>query len=113
MLFLPSRKQRRFRRHWMSVPVDIRDAESRMDGVSINISEGGMYLFAATNLPVGSRIELEFRPPDKNQPRRVCGVIRRRALYLYGIEFLHGEGDSTCAELMAQADNLPDRYSAL
>lgn len=59
-----------------------------MDALGINLSEGGMGLFAVTNIPVGSRIQLEFLLPQSEEPVRVEGQVRHRALYLYGIEFL-------------------------
>ena len=59
-----------------------------MDALGINLSEGGMGLFAVTNIPVGSRIHLEYLPPRSKEPVRVEGQVRHRALYLYGIEFL-------------------------
>jgi PilZ domain len=54
----------------------------------MNISGGGMGLFAVANLPVGSQIEVEFPSPESGLRTRIPGTIRHRALYLYGIEFL-------------------------
>ena len=70
------------------MPVVICNRRSRIDGHSINLSEGGIYVFAAANFSVGTQIEIEFRPPGSNELLRIRGTIRRRALYLYGIEFL-------------------------
>jgi hypothetical protein len=70
--------------------------------VSINISDSGMYLFAAADLRVGGEIELEFCPQDSKEKVRACGVVRRRALYLYGIEFV-------AAESSRVADRTADR----
>lgn len=53
-----------------------------------------MYLFAAAHLPLEADIEIEFRPPDAKQSVCVRGTVRRRALYLYGIEFV---GDDAVA----------------
>jgi hypothetical protein len=47
-----------------------------------------MCLFAIANIPVGSQIEVEFLPPSSNTVVRSSAIIRHRALYLYGIEFL-------------------------
>jgi hypothetical protein len=47
-----------------------------------------MYLFSAADLPLGSEIEMEFCPPESKRTISISGVVRRRALYLYGIEFL-------------------------
>jgi hypothetical protein len=87
MLFVPAKNRRRSQRHWVAVPVLIRNGGSSIDGFSINISEGGVYLFAAANLSLGTQIEIEFRPPGRKRLVRALGIVRRRALYLYGIEF--------------------------
>ena len=59
-----------------------------MDALGINLSDVGMCLFAIANLPLGSRIQVEFLPPQCKERVRVFGTVRHRALYLYGIEFL-------------------------
>lgn len=58
-----------------------------MDAVGINLSDSGMRLFTIANLPLGSQIQVEFLPPRSKERIRVCGIVRHRALYLYGIEF--------------------------
>jgi hypothetical protein len=58
-----------------------------VDALSINVSDGGMYLFAAAHLGIGTQIEISFRLGEKGLVR-TWGIVRRRALYLYGIEFL-------------------------
>jgi hypothetical protein len=35
-----------------------------------------------------SQIQIEFLPPRCLERIRVCGIVRHRAVYLYGIEFL-------------------------
>ena len=40
------------------------------------------------NLEMGSQIQVEFLPPQNKEPVRVSGIVRHRALYLYGIDFL-------------------------
>jgi hypothetical protein len=47
-----------------------------------------MCLFTMANLQVGSQIQVEFLPPQSKEPVRVFGVVRHRALYLYGVDFL-------------------------
>jgi hypothetical protein len=37
---------------------------------------------------VGSQIQVELFPPRSTELVRVSGIVRHRALYLYGIEFL-------------------------
>ena len=60
---------------------------THIEGVTINVSEHGIYAFAATKLSVGDEIEITFCPPGQKMVR-VRGVVRRKAVYLYGIEFL-------------------------
>jgi hypothetical protein len=95
MFFLRDKTWRQSQRKPVAVPVLILNGGSRIDGLSINISEGGIYLFAAANLAVGTQIEVEFRPPDSKQLVRATGAVRRRALYLYAIEFLNDNAAST------------------
>ena len=78
-----------------------------MDALGINLSDGGMCLFAIANLALGSQVEIEFLPSRSAELVRVCGVVRHRALYLYGIEFLadSDQYSSTLADLGAAAGN--------
>jgi hypothetical protein len=78
--------------------------EVRVDGVTINISEHGMYLFAATNLSLETEIEITFRSPDKRKLIRTVGVVRRKAVYLYGIEFTNdGKSKSSVRDQSTEA----------
>jgi hypothetical protein len=104
MFFGSAKNWRRPPRRWVTVPVLIRDGGSRIDGYTINLSEGGLYLFAATNLQVESEIEVEFRPPGKNKTVRIRGIVRRRALYLYGIELLRSDTAGASSHASAQSD---------
>ena len=61
---------------------------ARVKALSVNISQGGMCLFAVANLNLGSSVEVEFKFPNSSGIKRVPGRILHRALYLYGIEFL-------------------------
>jgi hypothetical protein len=79
---------RRSRRHWWNGAVDLFTQCTRVKALSVNISQGGMCLFAVANLHLGSSVEVEFESPNSNGIKRVAGRIRHRALYLYGIEFL-------------------------
>jgi len=88
MLFPWTRTARRSKRQWITLPVQIRIANSQIDGTTLNVSEHGMYAFAAMNLPVGAVIEIAFRPSGKKELVRTSGIVRRKAVYLYGIEFL-------------------------
>jgi hypothetical protein len=89
MLLAPAKSKRRSTRQWIALPVRIRIGGLRVDGITINVSEHGMYLFAATNLSAGTEIELLYRSPGRKKSVCACGIVRRKAVYLYGIEFLN------------------------
>jgi hypothetical protein len=89
MSFGPSENRRRSPRKWITVPVRINSGDSTIDGIAINVSEGGMYLFAAANFSLGAEVEVAFRPGERSELVRTSGIVQRRALYLYAIEFLN------------------------
>ena len=84
------------RRRWQRFPFDAsvrvvadHSADATVvDGRGVRFSEGGICLFAAANLPVGSQVKVEFRTPHMDEPVRVRGKVRNRSVYLYGVEFL-------------------------
>ena len=79
---------RRSKRQWFNTGVRVITDRGHMNALGINLSAGGMGLFAVAHLTVGSQIEVEFCPPESSEAVRVEATIRHRALYLYGIEFL-------------------------
>jgi hypothetical protein len=89
--FFAPKTPRRSRRHWLAIPVRIDTGYSRIDGVTINLSEHGMFVFAAANLPIGATVELAYRPPDRPEAVSACAIVRRKAVYLYGIEVLNSD----------------------
>jgi PilZ domain len=91
MRFVPAKAPRRSAREWIAIPVRINAGGSRVDGVTINVSEHGMYVFAAASLAVGTEIEIAYCPPSGKKTVYVCGIVRRRAVFLYGIEFLDAD----------------------
>lgn len=80
--------RRRHHRQLLNTSVQVFTESSQANALGINLSDVGMCLFTIANLPVGSQIWVEFLPPRGNEPVRLCGIVRHRALYLYGIEFL-------------------------
>ncbi len=88
MFFAPVKDQRRSERQWIALPVHIHMGKSLIEGTTLNLSEHGMYLFTAANLPSGAEIEVVFRPPAEKESLRASAIIRRKVVYLYGIEFL-------------------------
>ena len=78
---------RRSKRQWLNTSVRVFTDRGYMNALGINLSAGGMGLFAVAHLAVGSRVEVEFYPPESSEAVRLEATIRHRALYLYGIEF--------------------------
>ena len=77
----------------LRVVVDHSAEKTIVHARGVRLSEGGICLFAAANLPVGSHIKVEFTNPRTDESIRVRGKIRNRTVYLYGVEFLSGEFD--------------------
>lgn len=68
-----------------------------IEGHCIKTSAGGMCFFAVGNFPTGAQISVEFINPASGKSDRVRGVIRNRAVYLYGVEYeMPGSGASRC-----------------
>jgi len=90
MILNPNSKtdRRRRKRQLLNTSVQIFAGSARVDALGINLSDVGMCLFTIANLPLESQIQVEFVPPRCKERIRVCGTVRHRALYLYGIEFL-------------------------
>lgn len=83
--FRPDR--RRWARHVFNTRLEVVTDSARLDGRGIKLSEGGICVFTLSHLDLGSEVKVEFVPPSADKPVRVSGVVRSRALYLYGIEF--------------------------
>ena len=89
MLKLERKRNRRRRdRQLLNTSVQLFIGTAQVNGLGINVSDVGMCLFTLAHLAVDSHVQLEFLPPNSKEPVRVGGIIRHRALYLYGIEFL-------------------------
>ena len=72
----------------LNTSVQVFTESAQLDGLGINLSDVGMCLFTMANLQVGSQIQVEFLPPRSTELVRVSGIVRHRALYLYGVDFL-------------------------
>lgn len=81
--------ERRWPRQWWNSSVEVFTKSAQVKALGMNISVGGMGLFAVANLHVGSPIEIEFQSPESGKRHRLRGIVRHRALYLYGIEFVN------------------------
>jgi hypothetical protein len=84
--FKPDRRRRK--RQLLNTSVQVFTGSAHVDAIGINLSDVGMCLFTVANLPLGSQVEVEFLSRRSHEQIRVCGTVRHRALYLYGIEFL-------------------------
>jgi hypothetical protein len=82
--FSPDRRRRK--RQLINKSVRVITNDGYIEGTGINISDVGICLFTVANLSVGSRIQIEL-PRRSSGPMRRSGIVRHRALYLYGIEF--------------------------
>lgn len=81
---------RRWPRHQVDMPVSVvlLNGMSRMvvPGRATEISEGGMAFYAGMIHPKpGDLMEVEFQAPSY---ARVAGIIRNRACFCFGVEFL-------------------------
>ena len=89
------------RRRWQRYPfdasvrvvVDHAPDKTVVNGRGVHFSEGGICLFAAANLPVGSQVKVEFKTPHADEPVRIRGKVRNRSVYLYGVEFLSDKSE--------------------
>jgi hypothetical protein len=55
------------------------------------MSEGGIYLFAAADLPTGAEVKVEVATDASEKMISRSGIVRNRAIYLYGVEFIAGD----------------------
>jgi len=87
-----SSPQRRWPRLKIDVPVRVivtRDNKTAyVSGRGRELGEGGMAVFAGVELHLDSQVQIEFTTPYSSEPIRVCGVVRNRNGYCYGVEFL-------------------------
>jgi len=87
--FHPSRRWPRYR---LDLPVrviaDKRGKTSIVQARGNELNEGGLAIFAGTELHEGEEIAVEFTPPYSGTPIRVRCTVRDRKGYMYGLEFL-------------------------
>jgi hypothetical protein len=84
--FGPDRRRRK--RQLLNTSVRVLSENGPLEALGINISDVGMSLFTIANLEVDSRIQIELLMPQSTERVQIGGMIRHRALYLYGVEFL-------------------------
>jgi hypothetical protein len=59
-----------------------------ISGRAFSLSDGGMGMFAGTELNLGDQMAVEFTPSYSSPPIRVQGKICNRTGYNYGVEFV-------------------------
>jgi len=82
---------RRWQRHKADVPIRVIVQQEKkvliVDGRGRSLSDGGMAMFAGTELKLGDRVAIEFTPPYSALPIRVGARVCTRTGYCYGLEF--------------------------
>lgn len=89
-------RRRRWQRRHLDVPIRVivhsPSKTSVFVGRGNELSEGGMAVTAGVELKTGDEAEIEFTPPYSGGPIRIRGIVRNRAGYRYGMEFV-AEGE--------------------
>ena len=70
-----------------------------------------MAVTAGAELKVGNEIAIEFTPPFTGLPIRVRGIVRNRAGYRYGVEFLMENAEET--EQVTHLRSLPHTLTSM
>ena len=83
---------RRWPRLKIHVPVTLvlrkQDKTVFVQGRGQDLNEGGIGIFAGTELRLGEIIEISFTPPYQGNPMAARAVVRNRRGYTYGMEFV-------------------------
>jgi hypothetical protein len=83
---------RRWPRYKVDVPVRVitqgLTKVAIVQGRGSELNNGGMAIFAGTELAIDAQVQVEFTPPYSGQPIRVRCFVRNRAGYRYGVEFI-------------------------
>jgi len=87
--------RRRRKRQLLNTSVRVLTENGWIDALGINISDVGMGLFAVANLEVDSQVIVELPGRDRSHRIKLSGLVRHRALYLYGIEFVEDSDKGT------------------
>ena len=86
------RQRRRFTRHRTDLPLTVtvlrQDGYVRLQGRCHEIAEAGLGGVISTALVSGEVVSLEFSIPDLPQPLILRAVVRHRAGFVHGFEFI-------------------------
>jgi hypothetical protein len=85
-------ERRRWRRYQLTVPVRVRIEKllyvSVINSLSFQMNDGGLEVYSDTELTIGDKANLEFKPPHFDLALTLRGVVRNHKGNLYGVEFL-------------------------
>jgi hypothetical protein len=85
-------ERRRWRRYPFAVPIRViieKPQHATLENArGWRMNDGGIAVYADTELSIGDQTEIEFTPPHFYPAVTLRGVIRNRAGNLYGVEFL-------------------------
>lgn len=71
MLKRAFRDRRRRQRQLVNTSVQVFTESFHAKAIGVNLSDDGMCLFTIANLALGAQVEVEFLPPQCNEPVRV------------------------------------------
>lgn len=95
---------RRWPRHPVELPVRVfprgGDSKLTVQGRGIEMSEGGMTLYAGVPLKPGDLMDLEFLMPGG---ARIAAIVRNRTGFCFGLEFLTPLGSEKPKTVTTQA----------
>ena len=85
-------ERRRWRRYHFTVPVRVTIEKllrvTVISSRSSQVNDGGLAVYADTELTIGDEADLEFTPPHFDRALTLRGVVRNHKGNLYGVEFL-------------------------
>lgn len=67
---------------------------AQIHALGVNLTDVGMCVFTMADLSLGTQVGIEILLPRDSEPVRISGIVRHRAVYLYGIEFLGDSGQA-------------------
>ena len=86
------RQRRRFTRHRTDLPLTVtvlrQDGYVRLQGRCHEVAEAGLGGVISTALVSGEVVSLEFSIPDVSRPLVLRAVVRHRAGFVHGFEFI-------------------------
>jgi hypothetical protein len=93
--------KRRWIRLHVNIPIQVLvrkpDCLQILGGRGTELNEGGVALYATLELDIGNRVEVELADPDSGPSLRIRAVVRKRAEYFYGLQFLLGSAPRSAA----------------